>query len=198
MSGGPELKKSLTQRQLSMIAMGGVIGAGLFVGSGAVLESAGPGAFITYLMCGVLIILVMRMLAEMAVANPSTGSFADYARQALGNWAGFSVGWLYWYFWVIVVGFEAVAGGQVMQYWLPDVPTWIFALVLMSTMMGTNLISVSSFGAFEFWFAGIKVAAIIVFLVLGCCSSSGCGRTRRWTSPTSPPTAASCPTAPSR
>ena len=167
MSGGPELKKSLTQRQLSMIAMGGVIGAGLFVGSGAVLESAGPGAFITYLLCGVLIILVMRMLAEMAVANPSTGSFADYARQALGNWAGFSVGWLYWYFWVIVVGFEAVAGGQVMQYWLPDVPTWIFALVLMTMMMGTNLISVSSFGAFEFWFAGIKVAAIIVFLVLG-------------------------------
>lgn len=167
MSGGPELKKSLTQRQLSMIAMGGVIGAGLFVGSGAVLESAGPGAFITYLMCGLLIILVMRMLAEMAVANPSTGSFADYARQALGNWAGFSVGWLYWYFWVIVVGFEAVAGGQVMQYWLPDVPTWIFALILMTMMMGTNLISVSSFGAFEFWFAGIKVAAIIVFLVLG-------------------------------
>lgn len=167
MSGGPELKKSLTQRQLSMIAMGGVIGAGLFVGSGAVLESAGPGAFITYLMCGALIILVMRMLAEMAVANPSTGSFADYARQALGNWAGFSVGWLYWYFWVIVVGFEAVAGGQVMQYWLPDVPVWIFALILMTMMMGTNLISVSSFGAFEFWFAGIKVAAIIVFLVLG-------------------------------
>lgn len=163
---GPELKKALTQRQLSMIAMGGVIGAGLFVGSGTVIGSAGPGAFLTYLMCGLLIILVMRMLAEMAVANPSTGSFADYARRALGNWAGFSVGWLYWYFWVIVVGFEAVAGAKVLEFWFPDVPTWLFALVLMLLMTGTNLISVSSFGAFEYWFAGIKVLAILVFLVL--------------------------------
>ncbi len=164
--GGPELNKSLTQRQLSMIAMGGVIGAGLFVGSGAVLEAAGPGAFLTYLLCGLLIILVMRMLAEMAVASPSTGSFADYARSALGDWAGFSMGWLYWYFWVIVVGFEAVAGGQVLQYWMPGVPTWVFALILMLAMTGTNLISVSSFGEFEFWFAGIKVAAIIAFIAL--------------------------------
>ncbi len=166
MDAGPELKKSLTQRQLSMIAMGGVIGAGLFVGSGAVIAAAGPGAFITYAMTGVLIIMVMRMLAEMAVANPSTGSFADYARDALGGWAGFSVAWLYWYFWVIVVGFEAVAGAKIIQYWI-DVPLWISALILMTLMTATNLISVSSFGEFEFWFAGIKVAAIIFFIVLG-------------------------------
>ena len=167
MSAGPELHKSLNQRQLTMIAMGGVIGAGLFVGSGQVIKASGPGAFITYALCGVLIILVMRMLAEMAVANPSTGSFADYARKALGDWAGFSVGWLYWYFWVIVVGFEAVAGAKVLGFWMPDVPTWVSSLVLMLLMTGTNLISVSSFGEFEFWFAGIKVAAIIVFLVCG-------------------------------
>src|SRR5690349_14103851 len=164
---GPELKRALNQRQLTMIAMGGVIGAGLFVGSGQVIKDTGPGAFLTYALCGVLIIMVMRMLAEMAVANPSTGSFADYARKALGNWAGFSVGWLYWYFWVIVVGFEAVAGAKVLNYWLHDVPTWLLSLILMLLMTGTNLISVSSFGEFEFWFAGIKVAAIIVFLVLG-------------------------------
>jgi GABA permease len=91
---GPELKRALNQRQLTMIAMGGVIGAGLFVGSGTVIHDTGPGAFITYALCGVLIIMVMRMLAEMAVANPSTGSFADYSRKALGDWAGFSVGWL--------------------------------------------------------------------------------------------------------
>jgi GABA permease len=166
MSAGPELKKTLTQRQLSMIAMGGVIGAGLFVGSGAVIGDAGPGAFITYAATGVLIIMVMRMLAEMAVANPSTGSFADYARNAMGGWAGFSVAWLYWYFWVIVVGFEAVAGAKIIQYWV-DIPLWISALVLMALMTSTNLFSVSSFGEFEFWFAGIKVAAIIFFIVCG-------------------------------
>src|SRR3712207_9317758 len=82
----------------------GVIGAGLFVGSGVVIKDVGPAAFLTYAATGVLIVMVMRMLGEMATANPSTGSFADYARNALGGWAGFSVGWLYWYFWVIVVG----------------------------------------------------------------------------------------------
>ena len=109
MAGTPALKKGLNDRQLRMIAIGGVIGAGLFVGSGVVIRSTGPGSFIAYALCGFLVIMVMRMLAEMAVANPSTGSFADYARDALGGWAGFSVGWLYWYFWVIIVGFEAIA-----------------------------------------------------------------------------------------
>lgn len=168
MSGAsPELAKALSQRQLSMIAIGGVIGAGLFVGSGVVIKDTGPGTFITYLLAGLLIIMVMRMLAEMAVAHPATGSFADYARQSLGDWAGFSVGWLYWYFWVIVVGFEAIAGAKIIQYWLPSVPLWLAALLLLAAMTATNLFSVSSFGEFEFWFAGIKVAAIIAFLVIG-------------------------------
>ncbi|HEX7425574.1 MAG TPA: amino acid permease [Mycobacterium sp.] len=166
MASTPTLKKALSQRQLTMIAIGGVIGAGLFVGSGVVIKDTGPCAFITYALAGVLIIMVMRMLAEMAVANPSTGSFADYARNALGNWAGFSVGWLYWYFWVIVVGFEAIAGAKIIQYWI-DIPLWLSALVLLILMTGTNLFSVSSFGEFEFWFAGIKVAAIVVFIALG-------------------------------
>ena len=161
-----ELKKGLKQRHLTMIAMGGVIGAGLFVGSGTVIGGTGPSAFLTYAITGLLIILVMRMLGEMATANPSTGSFADYARNALGGWAGFSVGWLYWYFWVIVIGFEAVAGAKVIQYWI-DAPLWLISLILMTLMTLTNLFSVSSFGEFEFWFAGIKVAAIIVFIALG-------------------------------
>src|SRR3954447_2355768 len=161
-----ELKKGLKQRHLTMIAMGGVIGAGLFVGSGTVIASTGPGAFLTYAITGVLIIMVMRMLGEMATSNPSTGSFADYARKALGGWAGFSVAWLYWYFWVIVVGFEAVAGAKVITYWF-DAPLWLLSLGLMLLMTATNLFSVSSFGEFEFWFAGVKVAAICLFLVLG-------------------------------
>jgi GABA permease len=161
------LKKGLSDRQLRMIAIGGVIGAGLFVGSGVVIGSAGPGSFLAYTMCGFLVIMVMRMLAEMAVANPSTGSFADYSRDALGDWAGFSVGWLYWYFWVIIVGFEAIAGAKIVQYWIPGIPLWLCSLVLLTAMTSTNLFSVSSFGEFEYWFAGIKVAAIIAFLALG-------------------------------
>ena len=166
MGSGPELHKGLKQRQLNMIAIGGVIGAGLFVGSGVVINEAGPASFLTYAITGVLIILVMRMLGEMATANPSTGSFSDYARSALGGWAGFSVGWLYWYFWVIVVGFEAVAGAKVLTYWI-DAPLWLLSLGLMVLMTATNLFSVASFGEFEFWFAGIKVFAIIAFIVLG-------------------------------
>ena len=166
MGSTSRLRPGLSQRQLNMIAIGGVIGAGLFVGSGVVIKDAGPAAFLTYAVCGLLIILVMRMLGEMATANPSSGSFADYAAQALGGWAGFSVAWLYWYFWVIVVGFEAVAGGKVLNYWFPA-PLWLSALCLMVLMTATNLFSVSSFGEFEFWFAGIKVATIVIFIVVG-------------------------------
>jgi GABA permease len=166
MGATSKLRQGLSQRQLNMIAIGGVIGAGLFVGSGVVIGETGPGAFVTYALCGLLIVLVMRMLGEMAAANPATGSFADYARDALGDWAGFSVGWLYWYFWVIVVGFEAVAGGRVITYWF-HAPLWLLSLILMVTMTATNLFSVSSFGEFEFWFAGIKVATIVIFLGLG-------------------------------
>ena len=161
-----ELQRGLKQRHLTMIAIGGVIGAGLFVGSGVVINQTGPAAFLSYAITGVLIILVMRMLGEMATANPSTGSFADYARRALGGWAGFSVAWLYWYFWVIVVGFEAVAGAKILTFWI-DAPLWILSLVLMLLMTATNLVSVGSYGEFEYWFAGIKVFAIIAFLVLG-------------------------------
>lgn len=162
----PALKKALSQRQLTMIAIGGVIGAGLFVGSGVVIRETGPGTFLTYGLAGILIIMVMRALAEMAVAHPATGSFADYARQAMGDWAGFSVAWLYWYFWVIVVGFEAIAGAKIIAYWV-DWPLWLVALVLLVAMTATNLFSVSSFGEFEYWFAGVKVAAILAFLGLG-------------------------------
>ena len=167
MSGGStELHKGLKQRHLTMIAIGGVIGAGLFVGSGLVIKNTGPAAFLSYALTGVLIVMVMRMLGEMATANPSTGSFADYARRALGGWAGFSVGWLYWYFWVIVVGFEAVAGAKIITFWF-DAPLWLLSLGLMILMTVTNLFSVRSYGEFEYWFAGIKVFAIIAFLVLG-------------------------------
>ncbi|MEW9582364.1 amino acid permease [Paraburkholderia sp. DGU8] len=168
-----ELKTGLKQRHMTMIALGGVIGAGLFVGSGVVVRQAGPAAVLSFLITGGLIVLVMRMLGEMACAMPAVGSFYEYARLAFGGkrgpgkLAGFLTGWMYWYFWVIVVAVEAVAGAKLVQFWLPDTPAWAISLVLLVVLTATNLISVGSYGEFEFWFASIKVAAIIVFLFLG-------------------------------
>jgi GABA permease len=151
---------------MTMISLGGIIGAGLFVGTGPILNQAGPATILTYLFTGCILILIMRMLGEMAVALPTVGSFSDYARMALGNWAGFSIGWLYWYFWAIVVGFEAtVAAGILGQY--VNIAPWLIALILVLALTATNLYSVGSYGEFEFWFAGIKIAAIVIFIVLG-------------------------------
>lgn len=167
------LRHGLKQRHMTMIALGGVIGAGLFVGSGVLIQSAGPAAILSFLITGVLVVLVMRMLGEMAVALPAVGSFYEYARLAWGEnttkgeLAGFLTGWMYWYFWVIVIALEAVAGAKLIQFWLPDMPAWIISLTLLVLLTTTNLFSVKSFGEFEFWFASIKVAAIVVFLFLG-------------------------------
>ena len=167
------LKTGLKERHMTMIALGGVIGAGLFVGSGVVVRQAGPAAVLSFLITGGLIVLVMRMLGEMACAMPAVGSFYEYARLAFagkrgpGKLAGFLTGWMYWYFWVIVVAVEAVAGAKLVQFWLPDTPAWAISLVLLVVLTATNLISVGSYGEFEFWFASIKVAAIVVFLFLG-------------------------------
>lgn len=152
---------------MTMIALGGIIGAGLFVGTGPILNQAGPATILTYLLTGTILILIMRMLGEMAVAHPSVGSFSDYSRMALGNWAGFSIGWLYWYFWAIVVGFEAVVAAGIVGQYVSGIPPWLIALFLVLLLTATNLYSVGSYGEFEFWFAGIKVVTIIVFILLG-------------------------------
>ncbi|GGK52098.1 amino acid permease [Streptomyces flaveus] len=161
------LKAGLKNRHLSMIAIGGVIGAGLFVGSASGIAAAGPGILLSYALVGALVVLVMRMLGEMAAANPSSGSFSAYADRALGRWAGFSIGWLYWFFWVVVLAVEATAGAVILESWVPAVPQWAWALIVMVVLTATNLVSVGSFGEFEFWFAGIKVVAISGFIVLG-------------------------------
>ncbi|MBV8933500.1 MAG: amino acid permease [Kutzneria sp.] len=161
------LASTLAKRHLSMIAIAGVIGAGLFVGSGAAIHQAGPGVLLAYAVTGALVVLVMRMLGEMSAATPETGSFSAYAERAIGPWAGFTIGWLYWWFWVVVLGVEATAGATIVHRWAPGVPQWTWALVLMMLLTATNLFSVRSYGEFEFWFASIKVAAITVFLVVG-------------------------------
>jgi GABA permease len=166
------LRHELKRRHMTMIALGGVIGAGLFVGSGVVIKAAGPAAVISFAITGFLVVLVMRMLGEMAVALPAVGSFYEYARLAfadrptLSELAGFLTGWMYWYFWVMVVAMEAVAGSDLIRFWLPDVPPWVVSLSLLVALTVTNVISVKSFGEFEFWLASVKVAAISVFLFL--------------------------------
>jgi gamma-aminobutyrate permease len=161
------LHKGLKRRHMNLIALGGVIGAGLFVGSGVVINDAGPGAIISFLIGGIITMLIMRMLAEMAVARPVVGSFYVYARQALGNRAGFATGWMYWYFFVVVVAVEAVAGGRILHLWLPMVPLWVLSLSLMLALTATNLVSARSYGEFEYWFSSVKVVAIVVFLGMG-------------------------------
>jgi len=161
------LRRSLQRRHMQMIALGGVIGAGLFVGSGVVITSAGPAAVISFALTGTLVVLVMRMLAEMAVAYPVVGGFYEYSRLALGDLAGFLTGWMYWYFWIIVVALEAVAGAKLLGHWWPAIAPWEFTLVLTGIFTVVNLLSVRTYGEAEFWFASIKVVAIVVFLAAG-------------------------------
>ncbi|MEU4979291.1 amino acid permease [Streptomyces sp. NPDC021969] len=164
---GSGLQAGLKNRHLSMIAIGGVIGAGLFVGSSSGIATAGPGILLSYALVGTLVVLVMRMLGEMSAANPTSGSFSAHADRALGPWAGFSIGWLYWFFWVVVLAVEATAGAKILEGWIPAVPQWGWALIVMVVLTATNLASVGSYGEFEFWFAGIKVVAIAAFIVVG-------------------------------
>ncbi|MFE3743811.1 amino acid permease [Streptomyces sp. NPDC059134] len=150
-----------------MLGLGGVIGAGLFVGSGAGIALAGPGIVVSYLIAGALAMCVMRMLGEMSTAMPASGSFSVHAERALGRWAGFSVGWLYWFLLVVVLAVEATGAAQIANGWLPSVPQWAWVLVFMVVFTGANLAAVKNFGEFEFYFAALKVFAIVAFLVLG-------------------------------
>lgn len=164
---GATLEKGLKNRHLSMIAIGGVIGAGLFVGSGAAINEAGPGVLVSYALTGALVVLVMRMLGEMSAAHPDTGSFSAYADRAIGPWAGFTIGWLYWFFWVVVLAVEATAAATITHEWVPAIPQWGWALLFMVLLTATNLYSVGSYGEFEFWFAMVKVVAIAAFIAVG-------------------------------
>lgn len=161
----PELSKSLKSRHVAMISIGGIIGAGLFVGSSAAIASVGPAIVVSYVLAGVVVLMVMRMLSEMAAATPGIGSFTEYIRLGLGDWGGFVSGWLYWYFWVLVVAIEAIAGAQLLHRWI-DLPVWQIGLVLMILLTAVNLMSSRSYGEFEFWFSSIKVAAIIIFILI--------------------------------
>ena len=162
-----ELGHTLQSRHVTMIALGGVIGAGLFVGASTAINLAGPGVFLVYGAGGLLILLIMRMLGEMAAAQPGRGSFAEYAALALGPWAGFVIRWLYWYVQVFAVGAETVAGAKLLhQAGLPG-PVWGVGLGLVVLLTLTNLASVRAYGELEFWLALLKVSAVGAFIALG-------------------------------
>ncbi|WP_159096103.1 amino acid permease, partial [Xanthomonas fragariae] len=165
-SATPALRHALKPRQLMMMGLGTAIGAGLFLGSGVGIHAAGPAVLVSYLIAGALVIIVMNALGEMAAAKPASGAFSVYAADAMGPTAGATVGWLWWLQIVVVIAAEAVgAAGLLASVW-PVLPVPLLALVFMAIFTAINLLGVRNFGEFEFWFAILKVVAIIVFLLI--------------------------------
>ncbi|WP_284987331.1 amino acid permease [Arthrobacter sp. fls2-241-R2A-172] len=162
------LRRSMGPRHLIMIAMGGVIGSGLFLSSGYTISQAGPlGAVIAYLVGAFVVYLVMACLGELAIAYPVSGAFHIYASRSIGPATGFATAWLYWLCWAVAIGSEFTASGLLMQRWFPDVEVWVWCLVFAAILFGFNAVSSKFFGESEFWFAIIKVGAIIALIVLG-------------------------------
>ncbi|MFD8501022.1 amino acid permease [Amycolatopsis sp. NPDC059657] len=162
---GESYSKALGNRQVQMIAIGGAIGVGLFLGAGGKLHQIGPSLVLSYAICGVAAYFVMRALGELVLHEPSSGSFVTYARKFIGPWAGFASGWMYWVNWAMTGIAEITAVAIYVHKWLPDVPQWITALVALGVLLAVNLLSVKLFGELEFWFSVVKVLAIVVFLV---------------------------------
>ncbi|CEJ46185.1 membrane hypothetical protein [Xanthomonas citri pv. bilvae] len=169
----PALRHALKPRQLMMMGLGTAIGAGLFLGSGVGIHAAGPAVLISYLIAGALVIIVMNALGEMAAAKPASGAFSVYAADAMGPTAGATVGWLWWFQIVVVIAAEAVgAAGLLATVW-PALPVPLLSLLFMATFTAINLLGVRNFGEFEFWFAILKVLAIVVFLLIGVALLAG-------------------------
>lgn len=165
-SADSELGTGLKSRHLTLMGLGMAVGAGLFLGVGEGIRAAGPAILVAYFIAGLIVIAVMRMLGEMAATRPSSGSFATYGRQAFGHWAGFLLGWLYWFLLIMVGGAEITGAAAIMAGWF-DIPQWIPALVAVVFFAVVNLAQVKGFGEFEYWFAMIKIVVIIGFLVIG-------------------------------
>src|SRR5579859_7908250 len=169
------LQRQLTRRQLSMIALGGAIGTGLFLGSAISVHLAGPGVILSYTAGAGIALLLIWALAEMAVAHPVAGSFGVYAEIYLHPWAGFAMRYSYWLGQVIAIGSEMVAASIYCKHWFPGIPSWIWIAGLSAGLVWVNASSVSNFGTFEYWFAMLKVVTIIFFLILGAALLLGLG-----------------------
>jgi amino acid transporter, AAT family len=172
---GDELRRKLTQRQLTMLAIGGAIGVGLFLGSSVTIRLAGPGVIVTYLIGAVIAMIVAYSLAEMAVVQPVAGSFGVYAQTYLSPWAGFSVRATYALVQIIAIGAEVTAVAIYFAFWFPSVPQWMWVVAVSICLVAVNTLQVGRFGEFEYWFALIKVVAIVGFIVLGLALIIGWG-----------------------
>jgi len=162
-----ELKRGLGARHIQMIALGGTIGVGLFMGSSSTIKWTGPSVLLAYAICGIFIFFIMRAMGEMLYVEPSTGSFATFGHQYIHPLAGYMTAWSNWFQWVIVGMSEIIAVGEYMKYWFPDLPAWIPGIIAMAILGGANLVSVKSFGEFEFWFAMIKIVTIVLMIAAG-------------------------------
>jgi L-asparagine transporter-like permease len=163
--GGEGYQRGLGARQIQMIAIGGAIGTGLFLGAGKAIAKAGPSLILAYAIAGLVIFFIMRALGELLMYRPVSGSFSEYAREFVGPFAGFVTGWTYWLFWVVTGITEVTAAATYMTYWW-NIPQWISALVFTVILYGANLISVKLFGELEFWFSMVKVTAIIGMILI--------------------------------
>ncbi|CAJ1003060.1 MULTISPECIES: amino acid permease [Bacillales] len=163
-----ELNRAMSSRHLFMISLGGVIGTGLFLGSGYTISQAGPiGTIVSYMVGGLIMYLTMLCLGELAVAMPVSGSFQTYLTRFVSPSLGFAVGWLYWLGWAVTVALELLSSGLLMQRWFPDSPVWMWCAIFGAVLFVLNALSARAFGETEFWFSSIKVSAIILFIILG-------------------------------
>ena len=163
-----DLHRGLQERHIQLIALGGAIGVGLFLGSASAIQKAGPAVTLAYLIGGIAIFFVMRAMGELTLEYPVSGSFSAHAYKFLNPMMGYITGWNYWYFWMITCMAEVTAVGIYVHFWLPDMPQWVSALVALCVMTCVNMIAVEAYGEFEFWFALIKVVTIIFLIVTGC------------------------------
>lgn len=169
-AGAPEhgtLTRSLKSRHIQLIALGGTIGVGLFLGSAGAIHKAGPGLVLAYAIGGVAVFFLMRALGELLTYRPVAGSFASYAEEFVGPFAGFVTGWSYWFMWVVTAMAELTAIGIYVHFWLPDLPQWIPGLVVLAILYGTNMLAVRVYGELEFWFALLKIITIVALIVSG-------------------------------
>ena len=162
------LRREMTSAQMTMVGLGAIIGTGLFLNSGYTISHAGPGgAILCYLFGGLIMWSVMVCLGELAVAIPKAGSFQEYSHRLIGPWFGHAIGWLYWFSWVLCIGWYLSASGMYMQYWLPDTPVWLWSIIFGAALFIFNNRSVGKYGIGQFWFAGLKVFAILLFVIIG-------------------------------
>src|SRR5579864_3068865 len=166
-AGEGALTRSLQGRHIQLIAIGGTIGVGLFLGSPGAIHRAGPGLLLSYAIGGTAIFFIMRALGELLTYRPVAGSFASYAEEFVGPFAGFVTGWSYWFMWVVTAMAELTAIGIYVHFWLPDLPQWVPGLCALGILYGTNLLAVRIYGELEFWFALLKVVTIVTLIVSG-------------------------------